>query len=451
MTFPDLPTASLRPHELNRRFPTKGEAWDQFLDSVREAGRILVRLTVRVHPEFPDEYEILAGHRRHAAARALGLLTVPCEVIAADDAAALKFLINENLQRAELSPIDESRFVRAMKQELALSDEEIAASIHRSLGWVRLRQELLDLGPEVARRVCLAPGTKGYLSLGSVAAIVEVPADLRPQAVQMVLHPELEEEALNERAARDVLKRCLVLPARERQNWDANKDKWLKGWKKLLSDALGARHSEGLLVLAVEWEDRQTALRGSAAALDIIPLCQLASAAPQNCRWLDLAVRHGVAVKIIPDPAGEKDTLAIVDASLLLQAEAAREEYGESPWLLRNPEKPAPTPPATEPSDEISDDDSTAPETHTLTPVTGPALTHSAWVDLTPVHILKAWADTSLADPSNAPDTTPPWVLDIIHNCGWQTLDATLDWIMKLGSATPKNNAQEHTTARIEA
>lgn len=98
-------------------------------------------LTVR---KTAKGYELIAGHRRYEACMVAGLLRAPCYVRDVSDAAAEDLLVVENLQRKDLSPLEEAESVRRM-MEHGRSHEEIAAATGKSVRWVYRRAKLSDL------------------------------------------------------------------------------------------------------------------------------------------------------------------------------------------------------------------------------------------------------------------------------------------------------------------
>ena len=76
-----------------------------------------------------DRYQIIAGERRHRAAQALGLATVPVVVREVPDDRLLELALVENIQRAELTPLEEAHAYERLQRELGLTQEEIAKRV----------------------------------------------------------------------------------------------------------------------------------------------------------------------------------------------------------------------------------------------------------------------------------------------------------------------------------
>lgn len=135
------PVAELRPHPLNPRGPVDPASLDELVASVRAQG-VLQPLLVT-----PDGV-IVAGHRRHAAALRAGLAVVPIVVRAMSEAEQVDAMLAENIQREDLTPLQEATAYRRI-----LDAGRTVADLARSLGVNReriaRRLELLQLCPEV--------------------------------------------------------------------------------------------------------------------------------------------------------------------------------------------------------------------------------------------------------------------------------------------------------------
>lgn len=125
------------------------EALSQLADSIAANG-ILQPILVR---ETGERYEIIAGERRFRAARLAGLSEIPALVLEADDEAAAKYALIENLQREDLNPYEEAAAIRKLMDEYGLSQEQVAGSIGRSRSAVANALRLLDLPEDAVKLV----------------------------------------------------------------------------------------------------------------------------------------------------------------------------------------------------------------------------------------------------------------------------------------------------------
>ncbi len=160
--------AALRPNRFQprRRFDAAG--LDELVQSIREVG-LLQPILVRPAGEGPDgpRYEIVAGERRWRAAQKTGLHEVPVVVRALDDAAALEAAIIENIQRHDLSPIEEAEGYRRLIDEFGHRQEDIAGAVGKSRSHITNLLRLLGL-PEPVRAMV----DDGRLSMGHARALV---------------------------------------------------------------------------------------------------------------------------------------------------------------------------------------------------------------------------------------------------------------------------------------
>src|SRR5262249_46997705 len=106
-----------------------------------------VRLIVR--PQDDETYEIVAGHRRYRAAKLAGLTEVPCDVREYTDAEARDARLIENLQRTDLTPLEEAeayqhRLAAAIEEGKPLTPAELGQQIGKKEKYVRFRLRLLD-------------------------------------------------------------------------------------------------------------------------------------------------------------------------------------------------------------------------------------------------------------------------------------------------------------------
>jgi ParB family transcriptional regulator, chromosome partitioning protein len=144
-----LPTAALRPNPRNPRRAFPNAELDELVASLRERG-IIQPIVARPVPGAADVYEIIAGERRWRAAQRAGLHEVPVVIIEATDAEALQLAIIENVQRADLNPLEEAEGYRALIEEFGNSQDEIAKVVGKSRSHVANTLRLLKL-PETIK------------------------------------------------------------------------------------------------------------------------------------------------------------------------------------------------------------------------------------------------------------------------------------------------------------
>jgi ParB family transcriptional regulator, chromosome partitioning protein len=145
-----LPISHLRAGPFQPR--TTFDDLDSLVESIRQFGLLQ---PILVRPVFgdPDSYEIIAGERRWRAAQQAQLHDVPVVVRPFDNLEALQIALIENLQRIDLSPIDEAMGYERLRAEFNQSQEDIAEKVGKSRPHVANTLRLLDLPAEVRELV----------------------------------------------------------------------------------------------------------------------------------------------------------------------------------------------------------------------------------------------------------------------------------------------------------
>jgi len=193
-----LPTGSLRPNARNPRREFPNSELDELAASLRERG-IIQPIVVRAVRGVADGYEIVAGERRWRAAQRAGLHEVPVVVIEATDAEALQLAIIENVQRADLNPLEEAEGYRALMDEFGNSQEDIARIVGKSRSYVANTLRLLKLSDAVKAYI-----HSGKLTAGHARMLVGEPnADaLAEEIVARELNVRQVEAMARERATK---------------------------------------------------------------------------------------------------------------------------------------------------------------------------------------------------------------------------------------------------------
>jgi ParB family chromosome partitioning protein len=164
-----LPTGALRPNARNPRRVFSNVELDELAASLRERG-IIQPIVARPMRGANDAYEIIAGERRWRAAQRAGLHEVPVVIIEATDAEALQIAIIENVQRADLNPLEEADGYRALMDEFHNNQEDIAKIIGKSRSHVANTLRLLKLPETVKAHI-----HSGKLSAGHARMLIGQP------------------------------------------------------------------------------------------------------------------------------------------------------------------------------------------------------------------------------------------------------------------------------------
>ena len=164
-----LPLQKIEPNPLQPRRTFAQDELDALAESIRIHG-VIQPLTVRLLPN--GYYQIIAGERRWRAARLAGLSQVPVVVIEADDRKAMELALIENLQRADLNPIEEAEGYQQLISQYGLTQEQAAERVGRSRPAVANALRLLSLGPEILKLV-----ETGAISAGHARALLVLKTD----------------------------------------------------------------------------------------------------------------------------------------------------------------------------------------------------------------------------------------------------------------------------------
>ncbi len=179
-----LPLQKIEPNRLQPRKNFDDEELSALADSIRQHG-VIQPLTVRLLDS--GYYQIIAGERRWRAARLAGLREVPVVVIEADDKKAMELALIENLQRSDLTPIEEARGYQQLIGEYGLTQEQVADRVSKSRPAVANAMRLLSLPDELLSLV-----EEGKLTAGHARALLSL-KDTRQQlaVAQKVINLQL--------------------------------------------------------------------------------------------------------------------------------------------------------------------------------------------------------------------------------------------------------------------
>ena len=175
--------ASLKDAQWNPRATMDDDRLNELVASVADCG-VLVPIVVRV---VDGMFEVVCGHRRVEACRRLGLTDVQAVIHEdLDDEQAQLVALVENVQREDLTPMDEAIAYRAMIKT-GMSIDEVAAKASRSKSAVYQRLKLLDLSQEMQAAVA-----DGRVTLTAAAMIASIPDDKMQREAEKLMFEELE-------------------------------------------------------------------------------------------------------------------------------------------------------------------------------------------------------------------------------------------------------------------
>ena len=147
-----LPISSLLSNKFQPRKIFNEDNLQDLANSIKERG-IIQPIIVRKSADQNSKYEIIAGERRWVAAQKAGLHEVPVVITDADDLKSLEFAIVENVQRNDLTAIEEARGYQRLIDEFLYDQEKVAKFIGKSRSHIANFLRLLNLPEEVLKLI----------------------------------------------------------------------------------------------------------------------------------------------------------------------------------------------------------------------------------------------------------------------------------------------------------
>ena len=198
----ELPITAIQANPRQPRARFEPDSLAALAASIREHG-VIQPLIVTESPDQPQRYWLITGERRWRAARQAGILTVPAVVREATPQQLLELALVENLQRADLSPLEESAAYDALMSEFGLTQAQVAERVGKSRSAVANAVRLLGL-PAAAQSAL----NDRLISAGHARALLSLESDDdRQQALDLILAREL-----SVRQTEALVRRWLVEP-----------------------------------------------------------------------------------------------------------------------------------------------------------------------------------------------------------------------------------------------
>ena len=223
-----LPISRVEPREEQPRVNFDEASLGELAESIREYGMIQPITVRRLASGY---YQIIAGERRWRAARMAGLKEVPVRVIEADERLATELALVENLQREDLSPIEEAQGYKTLMEVYGMTQDEAAKRVGKSRPTVTNALRLLSLAPEVQPFV-----EQGLLSAGHARALVPV----KPEEAQIEAARSVIANGLSVRRTEQLAAKLMREPKPEPEDGEIKVDYAAEVTKKL-EKALGRR------------------------------------------------------------------------------------------------------------------------------------------------------------------------------------------------------------------
>jgi ParB family chromosome partitioning protein len=203
----EVPISSIVPNPYQPRQTLVPESLAELADSIREHGVLQPLIVSTTLPEdepgrelAQERYQLVAGERRLEAARAAGLTTVPVIIKEVSSRQMLALALVENLQRADLNPLEEASAYRQLMDEFGLTQEEVAAQVGKSRTAVANAVRLLKLPPLVKEALA-----EGRISEGHARALLPLEKEKQEAALLLIV-----QRGLNVRQTEELARRLLV-------------------------------------------------------------------------------------------------------------------------------------------------------------------------------------------------------------------------------------------------
>ncbi len=181
-----VPLEAIHPNPGQPRKHFDEAAIAELADTIRELG-VLQPLLLR---SVESGYELISGERRWRAARQAGLERIPAEVVEVDEVSARLMALVENLQREDLSLLEEADAYQRLVEDYGLTQEEVAARVGKDRSTVTNALRILRLPPTVKEAVA-----QGQLSGGHARALLGLDTEQIEQACRQVLRRGLSVRA----------------------------------------------------------------------------------------------------------------------------------------------------------------------------------------------------------------------------------------------------------------
>ena len=154
-----LPVDRIEPNPQNPRLAFDATTLEELASSIREHG---VLQPVLVRPLDDGRFQLIAGERRWRASKLAAQATIPALVEDIDDDTALEIALIENLQREDISPLDEAAMYDRMIRDHGYSIRKLAEKLGKDKGYLENRLRLADAPPEVRELVSLRKDTLSH-------------------------------------------------------------------------------------------------------------------------------------------------------------------------------------------------------------------------------------------------------------------------------------------------
>jgi ParB family transcriptional regulator, chromosome partitioning protein len=223
-----LPVDLIQRGEYQPRVDMKTESLQELADSITAQG---VVQPIVVRPlEGSNRFEIVAGERRWRASQLAGLHEIPALVRVMDDRTAMSVALIENIQRAQLNPLEEANALNRLLNEFDMTHQDVAEAVGRSRAAVSNLLRLRELDDEVKTYI-----ESGELEMGHARALASLPAETQRKAARQVVA-----NGLSVRSTEALVRSLRETAPDEAKDSEKKIDPDIKRLQESLSEQLGA-------------------------------------------------------------------------------------------------------------------------------------------------------------------------------------------------------------------
>lgn len=226
-TIREIPMNEIEPNPFQPRKIFSVEAIDELKKSIEEHG-ILQPIILR---KGGKGYEIVAGERRFRAAKAAQFKNIPAVIREFDDTQMMELAVLENLQREDLTPMEEAAAYQTLMDRLNVTQEDLAKRLGKSRPYIANHVRLLTLPPKIQRLI-----TEGKLTMGHGRTLL----GLKQKNKMVSVADQAIKEGLNVRQLEKLVQRLNEnVPRETKKQTPAKKDVFIREREDLLREKFG--------------------------------------------------------------------------------------------------------------------------------------------------------------------------------------------------------------------
>jgi len=229
----EVPIETIVPNPMQPRQKLDPEALEELASSIREHGLIQPLIVSQTLPGFDTEarrFQLIAGERRLEAAKLAGLTMVPVIIREATPQEMLELALVENIQRADLNPLEQATAYRHLMDDFGLTQEQVAERVGKSRVAVANSVRLLRLPEEIKHSLA-----QGHVTEGHARAILS----LDEPEEQRAIWKAILKRGLNVRQTEETVRRLVTKPRPKRP--DQSPPPEVKALEEQFREALGTK------------------------------------------------------------------------------------------------------------------------------------------------------------------------------------------------------------------